>query len=190
MRKRAAAAAKFQNRLRPSLGEAANLPSAAARRVGTPSAGGPRQPRSASATQERGGFNKPTAASLAKASPSTSGFLTAGGGKGTRQGGGSGRDTPTSPKRVRAVSSHADHPSNARSPPAASTSPGEPNSPEQTPQAASRVRRNSLPTAQQNGMIRQLRTKHSSERLGRHGKGSDVDSGVALYNQFWQEDKQ
>lgn len=184
MQKRSLAAAKFSNRLRTSIGES-NQVSTLAKRAASPSATQP-SPRSASATHDRerprGGFNKPTTASLAKASPPTSAFLTAGN-KFPR--GENGRATPPNTKRLRAASSNAS-PGTGRP----STSSAIPPTPQSPPRGAGRVRRNSLPSSQGGAGPKQLRTKHSSEKLGQHGKFvSETDSGVVLYNQYWQEDK-
>lgn len=180
-KKRGLAAAKFSNRLRPSTAESSNL---LGKRAVTPSQS-QHPPRSASAThdRERGGFSKPTAASLAKASPSTSAFLTAG--NKLPRPDASSRSASPEAKRVRAASSNASprstRPSNSAAP--------MPSSPQSPSKGTVRSRVNSLPSSKGGSGARQLRTKHSSEKLGRHGKmGSDTDSGVALYNQYWKDE--
>lgn len=181
MRKQGTAAAKFSNRLRPSLGDTTNVHSIIKRAASPPTA------RSATSTghrdgNDRGGFNKPTAASLARqtGTPPTSTFLS----PASRVNRANAENRKgTDSKRIRAASS--------------STGPGqEALQKDASPKtssgisfsAESRVRRNSLPSSQQGGTGRQLRTKHSSEQLAQHGKhGSDMANGANLYTQYWND---
>lgn len=181
--KRGLAAAKFGNRLRAAASEPGNTHSTTVTPHITAATHGQRSVtptvKPGSATAPRGGFSKPTAASLAKAwNPQP------------RLHSSNKRLDPTTiikpdSKRIRATSNSAS--------PSCETSPTV--SPLTTPRAGRTkiVRRNSLsglPDESNLANPRVLRTKHSSEQLGLHARqaGSGVDSSIAVYDQFWRQD--
>lgn len=160
--------AKFGNRVRPARpGTASATARETSARTLTPS--GTR------AAEKGGSFNKPTATYLAKQAAMQQ-----------KRDGSSGSGLPgrrnvtsslplSEPKRARAASSNASSP---RTSPKASPLP--------TPRLRRRSLSSTLPEPSKNPQ--QLRTKHSSEKLGNRRQASDMDSGVALLNQYWKED--
>lgn len=173
VRKQNTAAAKFSNRVRPSVNES-SAPSPTSlsssrpiRAVSPPSASSNRNNQNQVAP--KGGFNRPTAASLARAQA----INTTSNSNSIKR-----PETPSASeanKRIRAASSGAP---SQKSPPS---------TPQRTPQPSRVLRRNSFtsaPPLESGPMLSQrLRTKHSSEQLGR----SELGSGVALYNQYWED---
>lgn len=162
--RQASAEAKFGNRMRPLEQSASPVGSRGAqmRNVNLHGAG---------AYGKVGNFNKPTAAYLAKQAAVQDSSV------GAAKNGLPGRRNLTSPlplpksKRVRAASSNT---SSAHTSPKASPLP---------PPVGSRVRRSSfsgaLPEPSRNT---RLRTKHSSEKLGRARQVPGMNSGVALFS--------
>ena len=130
-------------------------------------------PNNARVAEKGGNFNRPTAAYLAKQSAmqqSRPGLP----GNGLPSPGRKATTSPLpvpEPKRVRAASSNASSPRT---------------SPKQAPipvPHSPRIRRNSFSAAlPEAGKNPRLRTKHSSEKLGHPRQGSDMDSGVVLFN--------
>ena len=177
-RRQGLANAKFSNRMRAT---PQSLGKSTADSGHTPSTA-PGKMRAVSPTAPTSGFNRPTAAYLARAAataPQRHGGHQAMSASSRRPDTASPLPLPDS-KRVRSASSHT----------TASLSPV-PSPPPSARAPLSRRRSFSSIDPQGGAGGKQLRTKHSSEKLGMHGNrrqgASDMYSGVALYNQYWHE---